>query len=133
MALPRLQPVPVEDPIPNPLDDPEYAAAMELLGAFNSRHDRLEQERLRLHYEAHFGNRSPEDDGQADRPLRARLAALQALPPLGTGAGRCACFTVTGDRSWPPDLGRPTCPFSAQLQRAGCSARQSDRRAWPRN
>jgi hypothetical protein len=75
----------VDDPadtIPNPLDDPAYAAAMQLLSAFNARYDRLGQEKLRFHYEQHFQARLGREDSYSDQPLRAQLAALRALPPL---------------------------------------------------
>jgi hypothetical protein len=76
----------VDDPadtIPDPFSDPEYAAAMQLLSAFNARYDRLGQEKLRLHYEQHFQARPfGKPDSYSDQPLRARLAALSALPPL---------------------------------------------------
>ena len=71
------------DQIPSPFSDPAYAAAMELLSAFNARYDRLGQEKLRLHYELHFQARPVgKQDSYSDQELRERLAALRALPPL---------------------------------------------------
>jgi hypothetical protein len=68
--------------IPDLLADPKLAAATELLGQFNVRHDRLREERLRLTYEIHFSARAPGNDGETDKMLRAKLASLRALPPL---------------------------------------------------
>jgi hypothetical protein len=68
--------------IPDPRDDPDYAAAAALLASFNARYDGLEQEKQKLDLEARFAGRSARDDGPALRELRARLAALRALPPL---------------------------------------------------
>jgi hypothetical protein len=82
MALPRLRAI--DDPadaIPDPLDDPAYAAATELLTKFNERWHRLDQERLRLHYEIYFSNRTAADNN-TDKMLREKLAGLRALPPL---------------------------------------------------
>ena len=82
MALARLRAVPAEDPIRDVRADPRIRGPLELLGAFEQRYELLKRKRLSLTYEAHFAGRSPADDGDQDRPLRAKLRELQSDPPL---------------------------------------------------
>lgn len=73
-----------EPQIPRVFDDPEYAEAAGLLVAFQSRYQRLEREKHRINLDRHFRIRLKGEDTHADKPLRAKLAELEAEPPLAS-------------------------------------------------
>ena len=70
------------EPLPRVYDEPAYMAAAELLAAFRQRLARLEQEKQMIDLERHLGARFPDPKSTTDQSLRAKLAALKALPPL---------------------------------------------------
>ena len=63
--------------IPRLDDDAQYVAASELLGTLTAGLASIERERDRLDLERYFASRSPENDGETDRMLRARLNKLR--------------------------------------------------------
>ena len=68
---------PADAAIPRLTDDAAYAAAAELLGTLTAGLAAIERDRDRVGLERHFATRAPENDGETDRMLRARLAKLQ--------------------------------------------------------
>lgn len=99
--LPRTRPKPTAETL-EPIDvpdlraDPRYIAAASLLAEFRARHERLEQERIRLAIEHQLRGKAPDEKSPADAQLRDRLAVLQALPPLPVAAAPGAAHA--GDR-----------------------------------
>jgi hypothetical protein len=82
LNLARPQREPIEYDIPQMRDDPEFAAASEMLSVFNAHLERLQQEQTRLRLVEHFGSSKPGSDRPSDSHLRARLAELNKLAPV---------------------------------------------------
>jgi hypothetical protein len=81
-TTPKLLRDPAEVEIPQLRDDPAYAAASELLSAFQQRGARLEREKMRLILTRELQGRTVDPKSTSDQALRARLAVLSAEPPL---------------------------------------------------
>jgi hypothetical protein len=85
---------PLDAPVPNLRDDPEYAAAAELLGVFADRLRAIGSEGERINLERHFALKSPDDDTNTilrTKPERCTIALRRPLrwmmPPAPARAG----------------------------------------------
>lgn len=89
-TTPRLMRDPVEVTIPHLADDAEYAAAIDLLSAFERRKERLERDKQRITLERHLDGKTPDPRSSTDTSLRARLRALQTETSGQTSAAPTA-------------------------------------------
>lgn len=77
---------PADVEIPQLRDDPEFAAASDLLSDFSRHQERLERERYKWVLEQDLSNREPNPTSTNDAMLVSRLAELRAAPPLAPSA-----------------------------------------------